>query len=552
MQISRLTTSGDVEMTAISPDGKYVAYVTAAKGQHALWMRQVGTDSHVQIVPPSDQTYRGVAFSPDGNFVYYSRRDAAQGDWILNRVATLGGASEQIAVDVDSAVTFSPDNSRLAFVRLNGDMSSIVAANADGQNVQVLSTARVPELLDRAGPAWSPDGKSIAVSALVTSGKWHTELLQAPAAGGNFTIAKSPQTPDWFSIGQIAWLPDASGLLAVVDASPNHALELGQIWNLSYPDGNARRITNDLNDYSGVSLSRDGKSLVTVQQQEAGSIWIGTSGDSKELRNVSAASENIDGEDGLDWAPDGKIVYASAEGGTYEMWRMDSDGGNRRQLTSAPPNSSPRVTPDGRTIIFFSGRNGAADIWSMNMDGTDERQLTKNGSVARFDISPDGKSLFYVATVAGKSVLFRQQIQGGEPVQLAALFAQSVPLAASPDGKWVAVPALIESGSATQRIVVRLVPLDGGNAMNVETPFITFDTMNSGFRWSVDSKNLILTRPENGATNLWLVPIDGSPPKQWTHFTSEDIFKFALSRDGQRLAVSRGTVSRNAILIRNF
>jgi eukaryotic-like serine/threonine-protein kinase len=557
MQISRLTTSGDVEMAAISPDGKYVAYVADMKGGHSLWLRQTGTDSRVQILPPTNRTFRGVAFAPDGAFIYYSRHDEKSGDWILYRVPTLGGTPAQVVTDVDSGVTFSPDASRFAFVRLNGDTSSVMAANPDGSNVRQVSSIHLPEFLSHiAGPSWAPDGKSVAVPALVTAGNWHPELLQAPADGGAFTPIKFPGDPGWFVIDQVAWLPDASGLLAAVVASPNHALPVGQIWNLAYPNGTARRVTNDLTDYSGVSLSKDGKSLVTVQKLQTASVWIGSSAGPDDLHDISASNGNLDGHAGLDWTPDGKIVYGSTESGTYELWTMDSDGSNTRQLTSAAPNDSPRVTPDGRTIFFDSGRTGTADVWRMNIDGSDARQLTHTGAADRFDISPDGQWFVYPSAFEGKSVLFKQQVEGGPPVQIAKLFTSQLPFAVSPDGKWVAVPALAggvpNNRLGQDQLVIELVSLDGGKPAYVEPPFLTFDTMYAGFRWAPDNKNLILVRTENGASNLWLLPIDGSAPKQWTHYTNLEIFTFALSRDGKRLAVSRGTVSKNAVLIRNF
>jgi Tol biopolymer transport system component len=557
MQISRLTTSGDVEMAAISPDGKYVAYVADMKGGHALWLRQVGTDSRVQILPPSSHTFRGVSFAPDGTSVYYALHDEKTSDWILYRVPTLGGTPEQVVIDVDSPVTFSPDAGRFAFARLNGNVSSVMAANADGSNVRELSSIHLPEFLARGtGPSWSRDGKTIVIGALVTSGSWHPELLQAPAEGGAFTRIKFPDGPNWFEIGQVAWLPNASGLLAAVIASPQHALPVGQIWNLAYPDGTARRVTNDLNDYSGVSLSQDGKSLVTVQKQQAASIWIGPAGGPGELRDISTSDGNLDGHAGLDWTPAGKLVYGSTESGTYEIWTMASDGSSPRQLTSAPPNDSPKVTPDGRTIFFGSGRTGTADVWKMSIDGSDARQLTHTGAADRFDISPDGQWFVYPSTMEGKSVLFKQRVEGGEPIRLAQLFTSQLPIAVSPDGKWVAVPAVAGSAPKTSlgqyQLVIELVPLDGEKPVYVETSFLTFENMYRGFRWSADSKNLILVDTENGASNLWLLPIDGGAAKQWTHFTSLEIFKFALSRDGKRLAVSRGTVSQNAVLIRTF
>jgi Tol biopolymer transport system component len=192
----------------------------------------------------------------------------------------------------------------------------------------------------------------------------------------------------------------------------------------------------------------------------------------------------------------------------------------------------------------------------MNIDGSDARQLTHTGAADRFDISPDGQWFVYPSAFEGKSVLFKQQVEGGQPVPIAQLFTSQLPFAVSPDGKWVAVPALAggvpNNRLGQDQLVMELVSLDGGKPAYVEPPFLTFDTMYAGFRWAPDNKNLILVRTENGASNLWLLPIDGSAPKQWTHYTNLEIFTFALSRDGKRLAVSRGTVSKNAVLIRNF
>jgi serine/threonine protein kinase len=555
MQISRLTTSGDVERAVISPDGKYVAYVASTKSENSLWLRQVGTSSHVQIVPPSKETYRGVAFSPDGSFIYYTQHEQKSGQWVLTRIATLGGTPEPLVVDVDSPVTFSPDGSRLAFVRYAGENDSVFAANIDGSNLRELAVAHIPRVLSRSGPSWSNDGKIITVSAEVIAGAWHPELLQVPADGGAFNLSKVPSSSDWFTIGQVAWLPDASGLLAVAYASPNRGLQLGQIWNLSYPEGTARRITNDLIDYSDVSVSRDGKSLVTVQTQQTAVISIGTADDRGEFRDISSSNENRDGKAGIDWTPDGKIVYASTEGGTYGIWKIDSDGSNAHQLTSVSPNNSPRVTSDGRTIVFASGRTGKSDIWSMNIDGSGAHQLTDIASANRFDISSDGKWLVYDFVVDGKPVLFKQPLQGGPATRLAQLYTTQFQFAVSPDGRWVAAPALLADNPTNKediRVVVQLIPLDGGKAVEITSPFITFESMLSGFKWSPDSKCLVMNRSENGASNLWNVPVDGSATKQLTHFTSQQIFNFAYSRDGKRLAVSRGTISKNAVLIRNF
>ena len=71
MQITKITDSGNVTNAAISPDGRYVAYSVKERQQRSLRIRQVSTQSAVQILPPSDQLFYGVSFSPDGDYLYF-------------------------------------------------------------------------------------------------------------------------------------------------------------------------------------------------------------------------------------------------------------------------------------------------------------------------------------------------------------------------------------------------------------------------------------------------------------------------------------------------
>jgi eukaryotic-like serine/threonine-protein kinase len=538
MQITRLTTSGNVRRAVISPDGKYVAYEADYGGEQSLWLRQVATDSNVQIVPPAQESFRGVAFSPDGTFVYFSRV-AKNRPWVLYRVPALGGNAQEVIEDVDSPVTFSPDGSQLAFVRFSPAEDFLMVTKVDGSGARPLATFKWPHVAE-GGPAWSPDGKVIVVSSQVMAGIWHAELIAVPADGG--AELRIPSPSNWYDVSQVAWLPGNDDLVVTAAQGPTAS---HQIWRLSYPGGVATRVTNDLSDYSGVSLSRDASNLVTVQQQESSSIWVAPQGDAGRARRMSVSAGNLDGYHGLDWMPGGRIIYESNAGGSNEIWTMDADGAHARQLTFAPPNSNPRASADGHTIYFVSGRTGNAYIWRMGADGSNAKPVTDGGSELVFDVSADGQWLVYSTLQEGQVALWKKPVDGGEKVQVTKTF--STQLAISPDGKWLAYFGIQELG---QRGMF-LAPLTGGEPVKF-FEHEDFPRINRSFQWSPDGQSVLYELTQSGASNLWQQPITGGAAKQVTHFSDQRIFSFAWTHDGKTLAVARGPVSRDAILIGHF
>jgi serine/threonine protein kinase len=117
MMISPITSTGNIHSATISADGKWVAYVADEKGSHGIWIRQLATGSTAQVELGSPGEVEGVSFSPDGNYLYFVKRDESIGVGTLFQAPSLGGAPRQVIVDVDSPISFSPDGKRFVFVR---------------------------------------------------------------------------------------------------------------------------------------------------------------------------------------------------------------------------------------------------------------------------------------------------------------------------------------------------------------------------------------------------------------------------------------------------
>jgi Tol biopolymer transport system component len=254
-QIMQLTTNGKVTIAAISPDGRYVAYVTdeaGLQGRETLWVRQVGTGSDVQIVPPAEVGYGGLIFSRDGDFLYVTQsesKDRLLG--VLYKIPVLGGTKKRLIVNVAMApfwvnpVTLSPDEKRVAFLRHSKarNETALMVANKDGSGEKQLAVRKRP--YGFGGPvAWSPNGKTIAVVAFNEAVDYDS-LVEVPVQGG----AQRPLTPKrWPSVVDLAWVPDGRGLVADTQARSGGQT---QIVYVSYANGDVRRITSDLNLYIG-------------------------------------------------------------------------------------------------------------------------------------------------------------------------------------------------------------------------------------------------------------------------------------------------------------
>jgi len=265
ISISRLTTSGKTTHAAISPDGKYVAHVTADAEGDSLWVRNVAAPTSVRVAGPAATEYVWVTFAPDGDSVYFLTLDRDKGRTKLYRVAVLGGPSSMAAYDT-GPVDFSPDGGQITFIRAYGDESRLIIASADGTNERVLATRRQPEFfrVDWNAPAWSPNGKTIACQVRLSDERGHYETVIGVSVEDG---SQSPLASErWHYTGQPAWLTDASGLL--VTASERATAPV-QVWHIALDGSPTRRLTDfKAEQIIAFDWSRDGRSLAFIRGVE--------------------------------------------------------------------------------------------------------------------------------------------------------------------------------------------------------------------------------------------------------------------------------------------
>src|SRR2546427_3636499 len=270
-KFTRLTSTGKDKNAAISPDGKWLVHVIDDGGQQSLWLKQVAVvNSDTQIVPSAELYYTGVAFSPNGSYVYYSVQEKNDPRGTLFQVPVPGGPARKLLTGINNAVAFSPDGNQIAFFFYFEDQDRLMIANADGTGERQLTMRGGKEFFFRSGfgaLSWSPDGKILA-APVGNAAENYMSVATIPVETGEIKFL-TPQK--WYEVRQLAWLADRSHLLLT-------AIEKGasnfKIWQLSYPAGEAQAITSDVDSYSTISLPSEFTELATVQTEAVENILV--------------------------------------------------------------------------------------------------------------------------------------------------------------------------------------------------------------------------------------------------------------------------------------
>jgi eukaryotic-like serine/threonine-protein kinase len=540
--ITQVTSSSRAVATALSLDGKYVLTVMDDTGLNSLWLRNVATGSDTQVLPPT-AAIPNVAFSPDGNYIFFRKAEnAIASDFNVYRAPVLGGTPKVVVKDVDSAFAFSPDGRRMAFIRGNNPETGkyrVLEANLDGSDEKVLLIAPMgflPRWL-----AWSPKGKEIA----------YPEAQPGDALGGIKIIErdsgkiKTLTFPDK-AIWEMTWSPDGDGLFVIYQQKgPN--FNRRQIGYVGLSDGQLRPISRDTNSYATLSLSTDGKTLATVQQKVVSNFYV-LPGEGSSSADVAPSGSHSDHIQFFNWGADGSLLTSDLT----QLMRRDANGENPTQVVSDPSANILSLSSCGTQFIVFpwAFHNGnSVSIWRINADGSNPIKLADE----RLDTFPvcsaNSKWVYYWQNVKH---LARVPLDGsgtsepipGSGVENAFLAGRGIGI--SPDGKMLVYVVGLQSAPGPSTGKVALL-----DTTILRSPRIldTNPKISKGVQFTADGKSVAYPVKENGVDNVWIQPLDGSPGHQITHFRSEQIQSFHWSPDGKKLGILRGHADSDVVLL---
>ena len=537
--IRLVSTSAHEFAPAISPDGKWVAYVSDARGPTDVWVKFIAGGDPVNLTATSGIgvfTQDGVgslAISPDGSQIAFQAGEPNQLTSTYLMPAPLGGPPRRLLAAGSSGMQWSADGKRIAYVKTGGPLGdALMVADADGQN-QI-------ELVKRDGGRhlhwvrWDPAGRFVYFNYGIqnTNGE-PTEIFRAPAAGGRpeRVVATARRAVCPFPS------PDGKGLFYA--ANPD-GVDLS-LWWKDLARGRESRITTGVGEYSSPSMSADGQRLV-------GTIWETR----QSLQRVAVAfdrpvalepiTDGFSGDIGPAWSPDGnRLVFASSRSGNRTLWTVDANLTHPAPLTTgAALDEWPAYSPDGQRVAFVSDRGGKRGIWVVSADGGTPRQIVATEVIDTISWSPDGRRLVFSTSIGDGPGLMTVDVASGKTTRVPTPGAATRPSWSPRED----VIAYVEPRGGTVGAYVKFITSTGtpghfDAANSPETVLAKLQIANGYLAWSPDGTRLAgvsLAGAFPGA--IWIIDPDTATTRKLLDLGPSDLARgLTWSRDGSSLIV---------------
>jgi eukaryotic-like serine/threonine-protein kinase len=410
-RVARLTTGPQQEFgAAISPDGKWAAYLSNALGPVDVWVKFVAGGEAINLTEklglriPRRANIGGLGISPDGALIAF---DAAQlsapptdAAWVIP--APLGGQARMLVSG--RSVRWSPDGRRIVFVKpgsLRGD--ALCVADADGGNPKEILKARAG--LHAHWPAWSPDGRFVYFVYGTTT--WNiepSEIARVPSGGGE------PERVVRTSRRAVFPVPLKDGL--IYSANPDSA-DLA-LWWTPFSGRRPVRLTTGVGEYAEPSGSADGRHLIATYLEARQALV------SVPVRFGLAVAprpltDGFLGDSDPAVSPRGdRLIFSSARLGSRNLWTANPDGTGARPLTTGQGfDERPAFSPDGSQVAFVSDRGGERGIWLVPAEGGAPRLVATAQVLDTLSWSPDAGEILFAAPAGDLPGLYRVSVGNG-------------------------------------------------------------------------------------------------------------------------------------------
>jgi dipeptidyl aminopeptidase/acylaminoacyl peptidase len=350
----------------------------------------------------------------------------------------------------------------------------------------------------------------------------------------------------------LSWLPRRYYVLAFV-ARGDQEDHFREVWLQRFspslfPVGEPLPVTRDLGQHESVSATADGHNVLSVNERAVAALWVWDNEDPHQSKRAPVTA--VTRYTMVRWTADGELLYDRIVGDQVHLWLTKPDGSSDRQITFKPNQQMPSPCRASGEVVSVFSTPGQREIRSWNPNLNTSKTLLTGVEHTPPQCSPDGKFVVFTRTAPGRwPSLWRLPVAGGQPVKIND--GWSISPAISPDGAYVAA---FYSGSPdtlqTPPANIAIIPIQAGKPtrlLNIDRSVVQW----AGLRWAPDGKNVSYVDYRDGAANIWIRPISGEPGRRVTDFKADQISSFDWSPDGRKIAFSRVTLSREALLIRD-
>ncbi len=528
---TRMTDFESVE-AAISPDGRFVAFISDHDGPFDVWLTQVGTGRLINLTQgkagPLPGPLRSVGFSGDGSEIWIGGGDVGLR---LRLMPLTGGATRNFLGEDTANLAWSPDGERIVYHTFTkGD--PMFVADRTGANARRIFGDR-PGLHNHF-PTWSPDGRWIYFVHGTPATK-EMDLWRIKPDGGNperltqlNTDVAYPTPVGNNTVFYVAHDSDGSG---------------PWLWTFDVKQKDSRRASVGLEQYTSVQASADGRKLVATISNPVAGLWtvpildrVAEERDVKPFTvpNVRALAPRFAGSSlfYLSSVRAGDGLWRLREGQVTEVWK-GADGALLE---------TPAVSPDGDRVAIVLRRSGKRQLNVLSSDGA-ELQPIAEGIVAQGSScwSPDGKWIVTGGSDATGPGLFKISLDGGSPVRLVS--GPALNPVWSPDGKLI-----VYAGTNVSTFAPLLAVRPDGTS--VEVPHISLRRLGEHVRFSPDGKSLIYMQGLLASQDFWLLDLASMKSRPLTRLQNRAAMRtFDVTSDGKQIIFDRLRENSQVVMI---
>jgi len=530
-RFTRVTEFESVE-AAISPDGRFVAFISDHDGPFDVWLSQVGNGRLINLTQgkagPLPGPLRSVGFSGNGSEIWLGGGDVGMR---LRLMPLTGGTLRNFLGEETVNLAWSPDGERVVYHTFgNGD--PMFVADRDGANARRIFGDQ-PGIHNHY-PTWSPDGRWIyfvhGTPATKEMDLWridpdgrHAERLTQrntdvayPTPVGNRTVFYVARDGD----GSGPWL-----------------------WAFDLKQKDSRRASFGLEQYTSVEASSDGRKLVATISNPVAGLWsvpiLNRLAEEHDVKPYSVPTKRA-------LAPrfgGASLFYLSSLGTGDGLWRLrDGQVTEIWKGADGALQETPAVSRDGGRVAIVLRRSGKRQLHVLSADGAELQPIAEGIDIQGTSCwSPDGKWIVTGGSNATGPGLFKIPFEGGSPVRLVA--GQALNPVWSPDGNLI-----VYAGTNVRTFAPLLAVHPDGTS--IKLPEITLRRLGERVRFSPDGKSLIYMQGLLASQDFWLLDLASMKSRPLARLQNRASMRtFDVTSDGKQIVFDRLRENSDVVMI---